>query len=241
MSLIVQDLGGANNADLDGARARLMKSGSWKQQRIIVVMPAAALIPATVALSVWNLGFPPNNGVVRILAQGMEVGDAYSSAIQGILNEPNLRDWEYVLTIEHDNLPPPDGVLKLVEQMEQHPELSAIGGCYFTKGPGGVCQIWGDPRDPNINFRPQLPDPNGGLVECCGLGMGFTLFRLAMFKDTKLRQPWFKTQTVGGMATQDLYFWGDARKFNYRCAVSCDVRVGHLDHEGKFGPAGKIW
>jgi hypothetical protein len=239
--LIMQDFGGVHNADVSGARARLIKGGTWKKQRIIVVLPAADTIPAKVALSHWNLAFPPNNGVVRILAQGMEVGDAYSSAIEGILNHPDLSQWEYVLTIEHDNAPPPDGVVKLIERMEEHPELSCIGGLYYTKGHGGVCQIWGDPKDPVTNFRPQLPDPAGGLVECCGTGMGFNLWRLSMFKDPKLRKPWFVTQVKNGMATQDLYFWNDARKHGYRCAIDCSVKVGHYDLRGDFGPADMMY
>ena len=114
--------------------------------------------------------------------------------------------------------------------MEAHPEYSCIGGLYFTKGEGGVAQIWGDPKDPVLNFRPQLPDANGGLVECCGTGMGFNLFRMAMFRDDKLRKPWFKTETKQGVSTQDLYFWGDARKHGYRAAIDCSVKVGHYDH-----------
>jgi hypothetical protein len=63
-----------------------------------------------------------------------------------------------------------------------------------------------------------------------------------MFKDGRLRRPWFKTQAdAGGVATQDLYFWGDARKYGFRCAIDCSVKVGHHDHEGKFGPAGMTW
>ena len=239
--LIITDFEGAHNKDVNKARARLIKGGSWKKQRIAVVLPAADLIPAKVALSHWNLAFPPNNGVVRILAQGMEVGDAYTSAIEQILAHPDLSQWEYLLTIEHDNMPSGDGVLKLVEQMENHPEFACIGGLYFTKGEGGVAQIWGDAKDPILNFRPQLPDPNGGLVECCGTGMGFNLFRLSMFKDTKLRKPWFKTQTEGGVSTQDLYFWADARKHGYRCAIDCSVKVGHYDFKGDFGPADMVW
>lgn len=208
-----------------------MKGGSWKKQRIILILPASDLIPAKVALSHWNLIFPPNNGIVRMLALGMEVGEAYTSAIEGILSHPELKDWEYILTIEHDNMPPQDGILKLLEQLENHPELSCVGGLYFTKGEGGVAQIWGDPKDPVVNFRPQLPDPNGGLVECCGTGMGFNLFRLGMFKDPQLRKPWFKTQKEGGVSTQDLYFWGDARKYGYRCAIDCSVKVGHYDFQ----------
>ena len=126
--------------------------------------------------------------------------------------------------------------------MELHPEFSAIGGLYWLKGPGGHPQIWGDPSDPVVNFRPQPPDPNGGLVECCGTGMGFTLWRLSMFKDERLRRPWFKTIAgKEGVGTQDLYFWGDARKHGYRCAIDCSVKVGHYDMTGAFGIEDFTW
>jgi len=234
-------MGGAHNEDPRATATRILTGGSWKKQRIVVILPSAAMIAAKVALSHWNLAFPPNNGVVRILAQGMEVGDAYSQAIQGVLADPNLSQWEYILTIESDNAPPPDGVLKLVEQMEVHKEYDCIGGLYFTKGPGGVAQIWGDPKDPVVNFRPQPPDPEGGLVECNGTGMGFNLWRMSMFKNPKLRKPWFVTQTKGGISTQDLYFWADARKHGHRCAIDCSIRVGHYDLEGNYGPADFMW
>jgi hypothetical protein len=218
-----------------------MQGGSWKKQRIVVILPAADSIPAKVALSHWALAFPPNNGVLRILAQGMEVGDAYSSAIEAVLADPSLSQWEFILTIEHDNIPPADGVIKLIERLENHPELDCVGGLYFTKGPGGCPQIWGDKSDPMMNFRPQLPDLNGGLVECYGTGMGFNLWRMSMFRDAKLRKPWFKTQVDGGVATQDLYFWSDAQKNGHRCAIDCAVKVGHYDLKGDFGIADFTW
>jgi hypothetical protein len=228
----IQDFGGEHNKDISKEWTRLNKAGSWKKQRIILILPTGDSIPAKVALSHWNLIFPPNNGVVRILAQGMEVGEAYSQAIENILAHPELSTWEYILTLEHDNMPPQEGVIKLVEDMETHPEFSCVGGLYYTKGEGGVPQLWGDPRDMPLNCRPQLPDPGGGLVECNGTGMGFNLFRLKMFKDKKLRKPWFKTVAgKEGVGTQDLYFWGDARKHGYRCAIDCSVRVGHYDNQ----------
>jgi hypothetical protein len=229
--LVIQDFSGAHNADLAVSGARLMKGGTWKRQRIVVILPAADMIPAKVALTHWNLGFPPNNGVLRILAVGQEVGDAYNNAISSVLAHPELSQWEYILTLEHDNTPPSDGVFKLLERMEAHPEFACIGGLYWTKGEGGCAQIWGDPRDPILNFRPQPPDLNGGLVECCGTGMGFNLFRLSMFKDDRLRKPWFVTEKTNGVSTQDLYFWTDARKYGYRCAIDCGVKVGHYDHQ----------
>jgi hypothetical protein len=232
MTLTMQDFGGKHNADLHGTRGRLLRGGSFKRQRIVVILPAIAPIQPKVALSHWNLIFPPNNGVCRIIAEGMEVGDAYSQAIAGILAHPELSKWEYILTIESDNLPPQDGVIKLCAQMEAHPELSCIGGLYYTKGHGGVPQIWGDPNDATLNFRPQLPE-EGKLIECCGTGMGFNLWRMSLFKDDRLRKPWFKTVAgKEGCGTQDLHFWGDARKYGYRCAIDCSVTVGHMDDNG---------
>jgi hypothetical protein len=220
---------GFHNGDLKKTCSRIDKSKAWKRQRIVVLIPAGGSIPTKVYLSHINLAFPPNNGVARIAAVGMEVGEAFSTAIEQILAHPELGTWEYILTIEHDNMPPADGVLKLLEHMEAHPEYDCIGGLYFLKGHGGHAQIWGDPKDPILNFRPQLPDASGGLVECCGTGMGFNLWRMKMFKDKKLRKPWFVTQKKDGLATQDLYFWTDARKHGFKCAIACDVKVGHYD------------
>lgn len=228
---LVQLDAGRHNDALEESSKRILESGSWKKQRIIVLIPAAAQMPTKAAMAIWSLAFPPNNGVHRIACLGMEVGEAYSNAIEQILATPELRDWEYILTIEHDNIPPWDGVAKLIQAMEEHPEYSCIGGLYWTKGESGVPQIWGDPKDPVLNFRPQVPIP-GVVQECCGTGMGFNLWRLSMFKDEKLRKPWFKTLNGSegvGIGTQDLYFWGDARKHGYKCAIDNRVLVGHYD------------
>lgn len=220
---------GYHNAAITASTQRIITGGSWKKQRTVMLIPADVSIPTKVYLSHCGLIFPPNQPAHRMAAIGMEVGEAFTNAIEAILATPGLQDWEYLLTIEHDNIPPADGLVKLIAQMEKHPELSCIGGLYWTKGEGGVPQIWGDPSDPVLNFRPQAPRA-GELVECCGTGMGFNLWRLSMFKDERLRKPWFKTIAgLEGVGTQDLYFWGDARKYGYRCAIDCDVLVGHYD------------
>lgn len=247
--LIVQDFGGVNNKDLCRTSARLLKGNSWKRQGIVVILPAASLVPAKCVLSWMNLAYPPNNGVVRILAQGMEVGDAYSSAIEQVLAHQELSAYPYVLTLEQDNSPPPDGVIRLLQDMEEHPEFACIGGLYYTKGqsyigtpngpqspdqfePCGVAQLWGDVNDPITNFRPQVPVPNT-IQEVCGTGMGFNIFRMSMFKDKRIPRPLFKTKTGlngDGIGTQDLVFWTEARKLGYRCAIDTRIAVGHYDH-----------
>ena len=226
--LLSHDLG-KHNRDIEGSYHRILKGSTWKNTRVIVIIPAGKSIPVRVAFSHWNLIFPPNQPVFRYLAMGQEVGEAYSNAITEILAHPELSKWEYILTVEHDNVPPPDGVLNLIESLEHNKHLDCVSGLYWTKGEAGVPQIWGDPTDPVLNFRPQAPIP-GALQECNGTGMGFALWRVSMFKDKKLRQPWFKTIAgKDGAGTQDLYFWTDAKKHGYKCAVDNRVLVGHYD------------
>jgi hypothetical protein len=228
---------GEHNLNLEASRSRIINNGTWKKQRVVVIIPSASTIPAKVYLSHLGLIFPPNQPVFRFLALGTEVGDAFTTAVEQIVAHPELSTWEYVLTIEHDNMPPPDGVIKLIARLEQNPHLACVGGLYFTKGFGGVPQIWGDINDPVQNYRPQAPVP-GQLVECWGTGMGFNLWRMEMFKDKRFPKPMFKTKCSKeeGVGTQDLAFWAEARKLGYRCAIDCDVLVGHFDHA-----ADKVW
>lgn len=161
----------------------------------------------------------------------MEVADAYNKAIEDILAHPDLSTWKYVLTLEEDNCPAPDGLLKLYEGMDKY---DVIGGLYWTKGDGGQPMIYGDPTVFPKNYIPQVPIPNS-LQPCNGLGMGFTLFKLDMFK--KIPRPWFKTvqeYTPGkgvNLGTQDLYFFDNAAKAGYRFACDTRVLVGHWDQQ----------
>ena len=220
---------GRHNADLDATIRRVKDNAQWKKLDCIWLTPAGDSIPTKVVANWLNVYAPPNNKFFRMFAVGQEVGEAFSTAIENILAHPELSKFKYIITVEHDNYGQPDSLVKLLEQMEAHPEFACIGGLYFTKGEGGVAQIWGDPKDPQINFRPQVPVP-GKLVECCGTGMGYNVWRLDMFKDPKLRKPWFKTlKGDGGVATQDLYAWSDFRQHGYRCAIDCSVPVAHYE------------
>lgn len=225
---------GIRNANLGQSIQTYMEGGTWKKQRGICILPAGRSIPTRVALAWRNLIVPPNQPWVFMAVEGEEVGVAYNRAIEGVLDHPDLKDFEYILTVEHDNLPPNDGLLKLIKRMEENPHLSCIGGLYWTKGECGVPQIWGDTNDPVVNYRPQMPVP-GQLVECCGTGMGFNLFRLSMFKEVE--KPWFVTKAgAEGVGTQDLHFWSNARKKGFRCAIDCGCLVGHLDPQ-----TGLVW
>ena len=96
--------------------------------------------------------------------------------------------------------------------------------------------IYGDPKG-ILAFQPQIPVLDT-VQECNGLGMGFTLYRMDLFRDEKIPKPWFKTvqewspEKGGAAGTQDLYFFGNARKAGYRIASDNRVKVGHYDLGG---------
>ncbi len=233
---------GRHNANLAQACTRILEGATWKRQRVVGLLPAGKTVPTEVTVSIRNLIAAPNQAFTLQACKGDEVGIAYQRMMDGILEHPELSQWEYVLTIEHDNLAPPDALLNLIKALEEHPEYAAISALYWTKGEGGVPQIWGDVKDPVPNFRPQVPDPPN-VVECYGVGMGFVLHRMSMFRELAEKhkdafpRPWWKTLAgKDGCGTQDLYFWGKARPLGFRCAVDCRVLVGHMD-----ATTGVVW
>lgn len=83
-------------------------------------------------------------------------------------------------------------------------------------------------------FKPVLPKPDS-VQETNGLGMGFTLFDLEVFKDERIEKPWFETvqkwdPNKGGEGfSQDLNFYHKIRNLGYKVACDTRVKVGHFD------------
>lgn len=231
---------GLQNKAMSLTQERLRKGKQYTDLSTVLVIPSRGPVHVRVVESWWNLQSPMNNRFIRLFITGMEIGDAYEAAVATILGHPELKNWKFMLTMETDNMPPMDGLLKLYENICHCPKLctehyAQVAGLYFTKGEGGQPMIYGNPKQ-ILQFQPQLPVPDK-VQECNGTGMGFTLFRLDMFKDKKIERPWFKTvQGTEGMGTQDLYFMGKARRAGYRIASDNRVRVGHYD-EG----SGIVW
>jgi hypothetical protein len=227
----VEDLQGYHNRNLEQSMKRLEQAKSYKDLSTVWICVTRGLIHNRVVGSWMNLMRPMNQKVLGpIFIEGKEVGSAYNAAVEMILANPELKKWKYLLTIEEDNCPPADGLLKLYESIEK---FDAVSGLYWTKGEGGMPMIYGHPKEMPKNFVPQMPQPES-LQECNGLGMGFDLFKISMFQ--KLPSPWFRTvqeitQNGGRQYTQDLYFFEQAGRQGYRFACDTRVKVGHFDAE----------
>lgn len=225
---------GTQNADIRKANERLATGKTFQNLSTIIVTPTRggrSLCPRWVS-AMQGLMRPMNQQCFGpIFMSGMEVGAAFSSAIEMILANPQLSKFKFLLTVEDDNIPPPDGLLKLYESIGKY---SAVGGLYWTKGEGGQPMIYGNPNVSPLNFIPQSVQAET-VQQCNGLGMGFTLFKLDIFR--KMEKPYFETKQSYDLNkgvqcyTQDLYFFEKLAKAGHKVACDTRVKVGHLDIE----------
>ena len=234
---------GALNREMRRQQQRLEKGKTYRDLSTICITPIPAEvheqgqiirltgIPSRVVAALRGLMVPMNQKFIWLPVVGMEVGAAYEAALDMILANEELKTWKYLLTFEWDNIPPPDGLLKLFESID---EYDVVGGLYWTKGEGGQPMIYGDPNEMPRSFRPQVPITDT-VQRANGLGMGFNLFNMSLFSDTRFVRPWFKTQQEmvpgqGGVGfSQDLYFYNKAGDLGYKFACDTRVLVGHLD------------
>jgi hypothetical protein len=161
--------------------------------------------------------------------------------IKMILGHPELSKWKYVLTLEDDNLPPPDAHIRLLESIEWG-GYDAVSALYFTKGEVNMPMAYGDPdeyrRTGVLDFRPRNVAEAvkaGQVMSVNGIAMGCALWKMSLFRE--IPPPWYVTvadvmpgKGVQAM-TQDLFFCERAVRSGKRFATDCRVKVGHMNME----------
>jgi len=231
-------------------RVEHIAGSTYKDASTVIVIPTRGkylldgkeiegLIHARV-VSAWQALISPMNQKRAILfASGHEVGKSYDAMIAMILAHPELKNWKYVLTLEDDNIPPPDAHIRLLESIEWG-NYDAVSALYFTKGDVNMPMAYGDPdeyaRTGVLDFRPRDVREAlaaGQIMKVNGLAMGCALWRMSLFRDVPA--PWYVTlndlvpgKGVVGM-TQDLSACKRWREAGKRFAVDMRVKVGHLD------------
>lgn len=220
-------------------RIEQIPGSTYRDSSTVIVIPTRGMISHRV-VSAWQALIAPMNQKRGILfCAGDEVGKAYDRMIQNILANPELSKWKYVMTLEDDNLPPPDAQIRLLEAIEAGP-FDAVSGLYFTKGDTNMPMAYGDPDEyrrtgvlsfPPLDVRAALS--KGNVLEVNGIAMGCALWRMDLFR--QITPPWFVTMSDfipdrGTICmTQDLSFCEKARRAGKTFAVDMRVKVGHLD------------
>lgn len=238
--------------------AEIIEGNTYRDMSTMIVCPTrggapldeigrAGFIPDEVAKGWVTLVRPSNHRSGFMFIRGDEVAKAYNRGISHVLEKQNF---EYILTLEDDNIVPPHALIALMQSIEFGP-YDGIGGLYYMKGPIAVPMAFGRPGvldgDGQIDLSPvnltealmaPLDNPKDKVVEVNGLACGCTLWRASLFKD--IERPWFETFTkfdsngnVEAM-TQDMYFARKARAAGKRFAIDTRVMVGHLDPESGY-------
>jgi len=126
------------------------RSSLYRDMSLSFVVPTRdGNVPFDVAANWWTLGTPMNQNVAGLIAvHGMEVAAAYNQLFSYCIDVDAARDkfgghaesvisTKFIVTMETDNLPEPDAILKL---------LGAIYTCPDTKCGGEVgAEMGGDP------------------------------------------------------------------------------------------------
>src|ERR1700691_5550939 len=146
---------GYHNQNLDTSINRLVKGQTYRDFSTIWLNPTRGSLTPKVVSSWMSLIKPMNQKFLGpIFIENDEVGNAYEKAFNMVLDNSELSKWKYILTVEEDNLPPPDGLMKLYESIEDY---DCVGGLYWTKGVCGQPMIYGDINTFPRNFVPQVP------------------------------------------------------------------------------------
>jgi hypothetical protein len=232
-----------NMRGLAFSRVESLHGTTYRDASTVIVVPTREPMIHHRVVSSWqNLMAPMNQARAMFICVGDEVGHAYNNMISAILADPapgGIASWKYVMTLETDNLPPPDAQLRLLETIEAG-SFDAVSGIYFTKGDLNMPMCYGDAAEYRktgvLDFKPlnvALAIQRGYVVECTGIAMGCSLYRMELFR--QIPAPWFVSvhDVVEGKGmqsfSQDLNFCQRAVRAGKRFAVDMRVKVGHLD------------
>jgi hypothetical protein len=220
-------------------RVEHIAGSTYRDNSTVIIIPTRGTIADRV-VQAWLGLIPPMNQKRAILfASGHEVGKAYNAMIASVLANPELSKWKYILTLEDDNVPPPDAHVRLLESIEWG-HYDAVSALYFTKGEFNMPMAYGNPEDYKktgiIDFRPRdirEALTAGQIMPVNGIAMGCGLWRMDLFRE--ISSPWYVTvadvvpEKGVQCMTQDLEFCAKAVRAGKRFATDMRVKVGHMD------------
>ena len=140
-------------------------------------------------------------------------------------------EMDFIVMYDDDMLLPPDMVLRLLEDMEAHPEIDILAPLAFMRSAPHYAVLYNvkegyDPvRKTDYYINHWVMDyPRNKLVECDAVGFGAVCIRMSMVK--KMKTPYFMSTTGTG---EDIFFCHNAKKqTNARIFMDTRIKLGHL-------------
>lgn len=216
--------------------------GSHQRCHIMVAIPTLGMVPIEFVVGFGRLQMPINGQVFQHIVRGFEVGDARNRCVKDLLAMPKKDRPKWLFFYGDDMVPAYDGFVKLYEEASRN-NWDCLTGFYYWKGEPPTPLTW---RDNHIGRLIAGKDFNvGEVIEVDMTGLDFTLIRTSLLEE--MEPPYFKTgpslrkdipkaietyinnESVV-QHTEDVWFYGKAKKLGAKVGVHTGVRVGHFDH-----------
>lgn len=140
-------------------------------------------------------------------------------------------DMDYIVMYDDDMILPADMVLRLLEDVEAHPEIDVLAPLAFQRTPPyfPVMYIVTEGYDPIRHtdyYANEVQEnyPKDKLVECDAVGFGAVIINMNLIR--KMKEPYFMSTTPTG---EDIMFCVNAKKqANARIFMDTRIKLGHI-------------
>ena len=254
--------------DINEVKQTIVRHNGVLSNRVLIATPATGLVRMEWVSARYGQIIPTNWSHVEFLqymSSFIPLGFQVAEAENIIAKQMIEGDFEWLLSIESDNVLPPNAFVKMNSYMIKG-DIPVVGGLYFTKGIPPEPMIY---REPGKGYYADWK--LGDKVWCRGLPFGCTLIHRSIIKalwddapeymvgNTPTRRvfkhPQAKDDEVGMFnisGTTDLQFcnecieknifekagWPEFQKKEFPYLVDTSIFVKHIDNAGNQFPLG---
>lgn len=186
---------------------------------------------------------PRAPGLPHIFKKRKEVGKARNEAAQFVMSMPKDHRPKYLFFFGDDMIAPWDGLVRLYEEAEAN-HWDVLTGLYYWKGEPPTPLTW---RNDKIGrLIPGRDFKVGDVISVDMTGLDFTLIRVSLLEAMDDGNDFFRTgpsirknipkevdeytSTEAVIChTEDVWFYGKARKLGAKIGVHSGIRIPHLD------------
>lgn len=255
--------------ELHGYESVMLKSARPTMKRILIGTPVTGLVRMEWVMARYGQIIPTNwsaTDCLQWISSYIPMQYLVPDAENFMVREVIAGNFEWFLSVEHDNVLPPDAFIRINEYMRKG-DVPVVSGLYFTKS---------DPPEPMI-YRGRGNGffhkwKMGDKVWCDGVPMGFTLIHSSILKALWNESPeyscagqtlrrvfetpekiWLDPETGGThtlTGTSDLTFcervmtddifkkagWPEYADKEFPFLVDTNIFVRHIDTDGRMFP-----
>jgi hypothetical protein len=199
------------------------------QRKLILGFPLYKQVPATFFMNYLNLD--KREVVYTIAINGVYTPEAMRQMVESTLRisrENTGSQWERLVVLEHDMVPPEDGLTRMASY---GPDKHIVCAMYFQHYPPHLVNALGPTRDDESRVIPLGPDvvkvmaDTPALYEVSAVGMGFTAIHRDVLEQWDKSIPMFKTDAD---MSHDVWFCLRAREQGFNVFVDSTIQCDHL-------------